>query len=136
MSKKEFKNLVITAAIGIASNNVAEYSGLLAGLRAANELDSSASIEVRMDSKLVVEQMSGKWQIKHVDMRRLAYEARELHDPKLITYKWIPREENTHADSLVNKALDGDVRSVSPQQINLPSLCLKRWLMLALCAQR
>ena len=104
--------------IGIASNNVAEYSGLLAGLRAANELDSSARIEVRMDSKLVVEQMSGKWQIKHVDMRRLAYEARELHDPKLITYKWIPREENTHADSLVNKALDGDVRSVSPQQIN------------------
>ena len=93
--------------IGIASNNVAEYSGLLAGLRAANELDSSARIEVRMDSKLVVEQMSGKWQIKHVDMRRLAYEARELHDPKLITYKWIPRDENSHADRLVNDALDG-----------------------------
>ena len=104
--------------IGIASNNVAEYNGLLAGLRAANDLDKNATIEVRMDSKLVVEQMSGNWQIKHVDMRRLAYEARELHDPKLITYKWIPREENTHADSLVNKALDGDVRSSQPNQIN------------------
>ena len=105
--------------IGIASNNVAEYSGLLAGLRAANELDESATIEVRMDSRLVVEQMSGNWQIKHPKMRELAYEARELHPPALITYKWIPREENTHADSLVNKALDGDVRSVSPKQINL-----------------
>ena len=104
--------------IGIASNNVAEYNGLLAGLRAANDLDKNATIEVRMDSKLVVEQMSGNWQIKHVDMRRLAYEARELHDPKLITYKWIPREENTHADNLVNKALDGDVRSSAPKQIN------------------
>lgn len=104
--------------IGVASNNVAEYNGLLAGLRAANDLDKSATIEVRMDSKLVVEQMSGNWQIKHPEMRRLAYEARELHPPTLITYKWIPREENTHADSLVNKALDGDVRSVAPKQIN------------------
>ena len=104
--------------IGVASNNVAEYNGLLAGLRAANDLDKAANIEVRMDSKLVVEQMSGRWQIKHPEMRRLAYEARELHQPSLITYKWVPREENTHADSLVNRALDGDVRSVSPKQIN------------------
>jgi probable phosphoglycerate mutase len=104
--------------IGIASNNVAEYSGLLAGLRAVNDLDKNATVEVRMDSKLVVEQMSGRWQIKHADMRRLAFEARELHSPSLITYKWIPREENTHADALVNKALDGDVRSASPKQIN------------------
>jgi ribonuclease H / adenosylcobalamin/alpha-ribazole phosphatase len=104
--------------IGIASNNVAEYSGLLAGLRAANDLDKSALIEVRMDSKLVVEQMSGNWQIKHVDMRRLALEARELHDPKLVKYKWIPREDNSHADRLVNLALDGDLRSAAPKQIN------------------
>ena len=115
------ENIVIAELfqpIGVASNNVAEYNGLLAGLRAANELDKAALIEVRMDSKLVVEQMSGRWQIKHPEMRRLAYEARELHQPSLITYKWVPREENTHADSLVNKALDGDVRSVSPKQIN------------------
>ena len=104
--------------IGIASNNVAEYSGLIAGLRAANDLDKEAVIEVRMDSKLVVEQMSGRWQIKHPDMRNLAKEARDLHTPSLITYKWIPREENSHADSLVNKALDGDVRSGALKQIN------------------
>ena len=98
--------------IGIASNNVAEYSGLIAGLRAANDLDKEANIEVRMDSKLVVEQMSGRWQIKHPDMRNLAKEARDLHAPSLITYKWIPREENSHADSLVNKALDGDAKRI------------------------
>ena len=104
--------------IGIASNNVAEYSGLVAGLRAANDLDKGAQIEVRMDSKLVVEQMSGNWQIKHPDMRNLAREAREAHSPNLVTYKWVPREENSHADSLVNKALDGDVRANAPKQIN------------------
>ena len=57
------ENIVIAELfqpIGVASNNVAEYNGLLAGLRAANELDKTALIEVRMDSKLVVEQMSGR----------------------------------------------------------------------------
>ena len=108
----------LSQPIGIASNNVAEYSGLVAGLKAANELDKEAQIEVRMDSKLVVEQMSGNWQIKHPDMRTLAKEARDSHAPNLVTYKWVPREDNSHADALVNKALDGDVRSNSPKQIN------------------
>ncbi len=58
--------------IGIATNNVAEYSGLLAGLSHINKLDAAATVEVAMDSKLVVEQMSGRWQIKHADMRDLA----------------------------------------------------------------
>ena len=53
------------ATIGIASNNVAEYSGLIAGLEHAHSLDPEATIDVKMDSKLVVEQMSGRWQIKH-----------------------------------------------------------------------
>ena len=58
--------------LGTASNNVAEYAGLLAGLEGALRLDPAPDIEVRMDSKLVVEQMSGRWKIKHEDMRRLA----------------------------------------------------------------
>lgn len=58
--------------IGVATNNVAEYRGLIAGLRAARDLDPAARVRVRMDSKLVVEQMSGRWQIKHPDMRPLA----------------------------------------------------------------
>lgn len=61
--------------IGVATNNVAEYRGLIAGLRAARDLDPAARVRVRMDSKLVVEQMSGRWQIKHPDMRPLAAEA-------------------------------------------------------------
>ena len=66
------------APLGRASNNVAEYTGLIEGLRVAAELDPAAAVEVRMDSKLVVEQMSGRWKIKHEDMRRLALQAREL----------------------------------------------------------
>ncbi len=58
--------------IGVATNNVAEYRGLLAGLRAAHDLDPDATVHVRMDSKLVVEQMSGRWKIKHPDMKPLA----------------------------------------------------------------
>ncbi len=93
--------------IGIATNNVAEYSGLLAGLTHIHQLDPTANIEVAMDSKLVVEQMSGRWQIKHADMRDLAKQCRDAHNPALVTYKWIPRDENSHADRLANKALDG-----------------------------
>lgn len=92
--------------IGIATNNVAEYSGLLAGLTHIHQLDPEATVEVAMDSKLVVEQMSGRWQIKHADMRDLAKQCRDAHDPSLVTYSWIPRDENSHADRLANKALD------------------------------
>jgi len=92
--------------IGVATNNVAEYSGLIAGLTAINEIDPSATVDVKMDSKLVVEQMSGRWQIKHADMRVLAQSARSAHNPSLVTYTWIPRDENSHADRLANKALD------------------------------
>ena len=104
--------------IGIASNNVAEYRGLIAGLEKAHELDPDATINVQMDSKLVVEQMSGRWQIKHPDMRELAKQARSIHDLSKVTFGWIPREENSHADRLANKALDGEPGSVSRPQLN------------------
>ena len=93
--------------IGVATNNVAEYNGLLAGLIHIHQLDPQATVEVAMDSKLVVEQMSGRWQIKHADMRDLAKQCRAAHEPSLVTYSWIPRDENSHADRLANKALDG-----------------------------
>jgi len=93
--------------IGVATNNVAEYNGLLAGLSHIHQLDANATVEVAMDSKLVVEQMSGRWQIKHADMRDLAKQCRDAHTPTLVTYSWIPRDENSHADRLANKALDG-----------------------------
>jgi probable phosphoglycerate mutase len=93
-------------AIGTATNNVAEYRGLLAGLRAAAQLDPAAQVEVRADSKLVVEQMSGRWQIKHEDMRRLAEQARAVLPASAVTYTWVPRAKNTHADRLANEAMD------------------------------
>ncbi|TXS45061.1 bifunctional RNase H/acid phosphatase [Streptomyces sp. uw30] len=96
--------------IGIATNNVAEYRGLVAGLRAAFELDPAATVHVRMDSKLVVEQMSGRWKIKHPDMKPLAFEAAAVFPASQVTYEWIPREQNKHADRLANEAMDAGKR--------------------------
>ncbi|GGQ50797.1 bifunctional RNase H/acid phosphatase [Kitasatospora griseola] len=92
--------------IGRATNNVAEYKGLIAGLKAARELDPDARILVEMDSKLVVEQMSGRWKIKHPDMQPLAAEARGIAARGNVEYSWIPREKNKEADRLANEAMD------------------------------
>ncbi|MFE1045254.1 bifunctional RNase H/acid phosphatase [Streptomyces olivaceus] len=96
--------------LGVVTNNVAEYRGLLAGLRAARELDPDAGVHVRMDSKLVVEQMSGRWKIKHPDMKPLAAEAARVFPPGRVTYEWIPRAQNKHADRLANEAMDAGAR--------------------------
>ena len=93
-------------AIGIATNNVAEYRGLIAGLELYREHTPDAALEVRVDSRLVVEQMSGNWKIKHPDMKPLALEARRLAPPGT-TFTWVPRDRNAHADRLANEALDG-----------------------------
>jgi ribonuclease H / adenosylcobalamin/alpha-ribazole phosphatase len=96
------------ASVGRATNNVAEYGGLVAGLQAVLDLDPTARVEVRMDSKLVVEQMSGRWKIKHPDMQQLALQAqkiaRQLAD---VRYTWVPRAQNGAADALANSAMDG-----------------------------
>src|SRR6187431_282070 len=86
---------------------MAEGSGLIAGLQMAREVDPDAPVEVRMDSKLVIEQMAGRWKIKHPDMKPLALQAARLR-PAAVTWTWIPREHNKAADTLVNRALDGD----------------------------
>ena len=97
-------------AIGRATNNVAEYSGLIAGLRAAAELGARA-VDVRMDSKLVVEQMSGRWRVKHPDLKPLALTAAALvRDFDEVTFTWIPRARNAHADRLANEAMDHAAR--------------------------
>ena len=94
------------ASLGRVTNNVAEYSGLIAGLEAARELGASR-VDVRMDSKLVVEQMSGRWQVKHPDMKPLARKASGLvRDFEKVTFEWVPRAQNTHADRLANEAMD------------------------------
>ena len=93
---------------GYASNNVAEYRGMIEGLDIALAMAPEGSVHVRMDSKLVVEQMSGRWKIKHPDMQDLARAARELIGSRSVTFEWIPREENARADAAANVALDRD----------------------------
>jgi ribonuclease H / adenosylcobalamin/alpha-ribazole phosphatase len=94
------------AAIGTDTNNVAEYQGLIAGLTAARELEAT-DVLVQLDSKLVVEQMSGRWQVKHPSMRPLARQAAELAAGfDRISFSWIPRARNSHADRLANEAMD------------------------------
>jgi len=93
--------------IGIATNNVAEYHGLIAGLRLAGALAPGAPIEVRMDSRLVIEQMAGRWKIKHPSMVPLSVAARALAG-NVTGWTWVPRRQNKDADRLVNEALDGE----------------------------
>jgi broad specificity phosphatase PhoE/ribonuclease HI len=93
-------------AIGRATNNVAEYRGLIAGLEEAANLGAT-EVAVFMDSKLVVEQMSGRWKVKHPDLAVLYQQARALASRfERISYSWIPRAQNKHADRLANEAMD------------------------------
>jgi probable phosphoglycerate mutase len=119
----------ISEAVGIATNNVAEYSALIFALEAAFEIDPAAEIVVRMDSKLVVEQMSGRWKIKHPDMLSLGARVQQLIKGKGVEFVWIPREQNVLADALANKAMDGEPASaaaavefnhVAPSSIRAP----------------
>ena len=103
------------AAIGVATNNVAEYRGLIAGLQAVAEIDPHAEVEVRMDSKLVVEQMSGRWKIKHPGMADLAAEARDLLSGTPVSFEWIPRAENSRADRMANESMDRKASFARPE---------------------
>ena len=108
-------------AIGRTTNNVAEYRGLIAGLQAAVELGAD-EVEVSMDSKLVVEQMSGRWKVKHPDLIALHREATALADGfGRVSYSWIPRERNKHADRLANEAMDGAVAAPVAAPATAPS---------------
>jgi probable phosphoglycerate mutase len=98
----------VAETIGEATNNVAEYRGVLAGIQHALEVDPEARIEARLDSKLIVEQMSGRWAIKNAALRELALAVRRLGAD--VSYTWVPRAQNTAADRLVNEALDAQSR--------------------------
>lgn len=92
--------------VGTASNNVAEYRGMIEGVRTAIALDPEAVLTVRLDSKLVVEQMSGRWKIKHPAMAELAAEARQVLLGTPVRFEWVPREQNTRADACANESMD------------------------------
>ena len=92
--------------IGVATNNVAEYTGLIQGLEAAAQL-GAREVRVRMDSKLVVEQMSGNWKVRNPGLKPLATDAQRLAAKfDSVSYEWIPRAQNARADALANEAMD------------------------------
>ncbi|MFC0433428.1 bifunctional RNase H/acid phosphatase [Kutzneria buriramensis] len=100
--------------VGETTNNVAEYRGLIAGLTAARDLGAD-TVAVRMDSKLVIEQMSGRWQVKHPSMQPLNAEAKRLAAGfGDVSFEWIPRERNKHADRLANEAMDAQAGIETP----------------------
>ena len=103
----------VAGHLGTTTNNVAEYTGLLEGLRAAVQFDAEAHVAVLMDSKLVVEQMSGRWAIKNDALRRIALVAREVLPRDRVSYSWIPREKNKDADRLANESMDAVERGRS-----------------------
>jgi broad specificity phosphatase PhoE/ribonuclease HI len=112
-------------AIGRATNNVAEYRGLIAGLEEAAKLGAT-DVDVLMDSKLVVEQMSGRWKVKHPDIAALHQQAIALSTRfGRITYTWIPRAKNSHADRLANEAMDAaaeiEALAEEPKEAQTPS---------------
>ncbi len=112
--------LEIARFIGVATNNVAEYLALKAGLEGALEINPAARILVRMDSKLVIEQMSGSWKIKHPDMIQLAAEVQKIVQGHEVKFMWIPREENSRADALANKAMDESADSTISAEGEIP----------------
>jgi probable phosphoglycerate mutase len=118
------------AGIGNATNNVAEYGGLIAGLKAALELGAT-HVDIRMDSKLVIEQVTGRWQVKNEGLKPLAKEAVQLlsrFPSKSAT--WIPREQNKHADRLANEAMDAAAKGHvwKPGGDTGPADAADRWL--------
>ena len=94
--------------LGIVSNNVAEYRGLLLGLTCARELGAT-EVEVVNDSELVAKQLNGAYRVKHQDMRALHAQAlAALGAFERWSIRSVPRAQNAEADAIVNAALDGN----------------------------
>ena len=109
----------IAMFIGVATNNVAEYRAVLAAVDVANEIAPDVELLVRMDSKLVVEQMSGRWKVKNEGMQDLFQSMQKSIGSRKITFEWIPREQNGKADALANEAMDAE-KSVVRKYVGSP----------------
>jgi ribonuclease HI len=103
-------------AIGVATNNVAEYRGLLAALRYAKERGYT-NLTVRSDSLLLVCQMRGEYKVKNPGLQMLHGEARRLvWELGRVRFEHVRREANTHADRLANEAMDEQKQSEARSQ--------------------
>ena len=106
----------LAEGIGWATNNVAEYKGVIAGLQRAKAI-GARRVRVRADSLLVVNQQKGLWKVKNAGLRPLWAEAGRLAgDFERVTWEHVPRERNRHADALANRAMDAQGRVEGPVQ--------------------
>lgn len=97
--------------LGSTTNNQAEYQALIEGLKRAQKLGAE-KVVCHLDSQLVKEQMAGHYKVKNADLGQLFLKAKELAQTfHHISYTHIPREQNKHADALVNRALDAELGS-------------------------
>jgi ribonuclease H / adenosylcobalamin/alpha-ribazole phosphatase len=96
----------IAEGIGIATNNVAEYTAAIRGLERARELDAS-DVLLRSDSRLLIEQLAGRFKVKNPTLQRLHARARSLAaEFAEVRFEHVPRERNAHADRLANRGVD------------------------------
>jgi ribonuclease H / adenosylcobalamin/alpha-ribazole phosphatase len=106
----------VAEGIGWATNNVAEYRGVIAGLARAKEL-GARRVRVRADSLLVVNQQKGLWKVKHPALRALWAEAGRLaRQFERVTWEHVPRGRNRRADALANQAMDAQGLVEGPVQ--------------------
>jgi probable phosphoglycerate mutase len=97
----------IAKGIGVATNNVAEYTAAIEGLAHAKQLGAT-DVLLRSDSRLIVEQLAGRFKVKHPTLQRLHAEARALARTfGRIAFEHVPREQNKEADRLANAGVDG-----------------------------
>ena len=102
--------------LGVATNNEAEYAGVIEALRyfqpkAGPPLaERDLSVQFFLDSLLVVNQLNGLWKVKEPRLRELVIQVRSLENGLAVTYSHVPREQNSQADFLVNETLDGQMR--------------------------
>jgi probable phosphoglycerate mutase len=115
----------IARGLGVATNNQAEYTAVLEGLKRALELGAT-EVTVRSDSRLLVEQLSGRFRVKNPTLQRLHAEVREVAGSiGLVRYEHVPRERNTEADRLANEGVDawlaagGVIPSSGPRRVSL-----------------
>lgn len=108
---------VSARSLGVATNNYAEYQGLIAALELARAHDEDASYLVQMDSKLAIEQMKGNWKVKSLDLMPLVSKAQQLASVLDVEFEWIPREQNKRADELANNALDSIANQVAEHMV-------------------
>jgi ribonuclease H / adenosylcobalamin/alpha-ribazole phosphatase len=96
----------VAEGIGVATNNVAEYTAAIRGLERARELGAT-HVLLLSDSRLLIEQLAGRWKVKHPTLQRLHNDARSLiKDFEDVRFEHVRRERNVEADALANRGVD------------------------------